>query len=421
MGKILIIGSGGREHALAWKFAQSPQVEKIFAAPGNPGIAEIENAECVDIAVSDFAALAEFAKANGIALTIVGPEAPLVDGIVDFFEREKLAIFGPRANAAIIEGSKSFAKELMKKYKIPTAAHEVFTDFATAAKYISVLRPPYVLKADGLAAGKGVVIAETYEDALAALAEMLQNKRFGSAGSTVVIEEFLSGTEFSYMAFVNGAAVYPMVVAKDHKRAFDGDEGPNTGGMGAYSPVPQISEEILEAARREILIPTAEAMVAEGRPFTGILYAGLIANKNGAKVIEFNARFGDPEAEVVLPRLESDLFAALTDILAGKEPELIWSGENVLGVILASKGYPDAYENGFPITNLENLEPETMLFHCGTAVPKPDTADSSGLVTNGGRVLLAARKTETLEAARAELYRDIKKIKCANLFYRKDI
>ncbi|MCL1844757.1 MAG: phosphoribosylamine--glycine ligase [Defluviitaleaceae bacterium] len=428
MNNVLIIGSGGREHALARKFSESPQVEKIFVAPGNAGIAEI--AQIVDIGVSDFAALVNFAKENEVALTFVGPEAPLVGGIVDRFEAEGLKIFGPRANAAIIEGSKSFAKDLMKKYEIPTAAYEVFSDFRSASAYIKTKRPPFVLKADGLAAGKGVVIAETRDDADAALADMLQNKRFGEAGNTVVIEEFLSGTEFSFMAFVDGERVFPMVIAKDHKRAFDGDTGPNTGGMGAYSPVPQIPEEIVEAARLEILLPTARAMVAEGRPFTGILYAGLIATRAGARVIEFNARFGDPETQVILPRLESDLFEVLTEILAGEDPELSWSDDEVLGVILASKGYPDEYEKGFAITGLDKLSDETLIFHCGTAVCDEATGTNEqnvsppskpDYITNGGRVLLAARKAKDLATARRELYRDIKNIRCKNLFYRKDI
>ena len=414
MNNILIIGSGGREHALAIKFTESPQVEKVFVAPGNAGIGEI--AECVDIGVGDFAALAAFAKENEVALTFVGPEAPLVDGIVDFFEREGLKIFGPRANAAIIEGSKSFAKDLMKKYSIPTAAYEVFTSFAEAAAYVKTRRPPFVLKADGLAAGKGVVIAETRDDAEAALAQMLQNKKFGTAGNTVVIEEFLTGTEFSFMAFVDGERVFPMVIAKDHKRAFNGDTGPNTGGMGAYSPVPQISEEMIEAGMAEILLPTARAMVAEGRPFTGILYAGLIATRAGARVIEFNARFGDPETQVILPRLENDLYEVLTDILAGEDPELNWSNDEVLGVILASKGYPDAYEKGFVINGLDKTAKETLIFHCGTEKNEDDA-----FVTNGGRVLFAARKAKDLPTARRELYRDVKNIKCTNLFYRTDI
>lgn len=414
MNKVLIIGGGGREHALAMKFAESPQVEKIFVAPGNAGIGEI--AECVDIGVGDFSALAAFAKENDVTLTFVGPEGPLVDGVVDYFEKAGLRIFGPRANAAIIEGSKSFAKELMKKYDIPTAAYESFTDFASASAYIKTRRPPFVIKADGLAAGKGVVIAETRDDANAALAQMLQNKKFGAAGSTVVIEEFLAGTEFSFMAFVDGERVFPMVIAKDHKRAFDGDRGPNTGGMGAYSPVPQISAELIEAARVEILLPTARAMVLEGRPFTGILYAGLIATRAGARVIEFNARFGDPEAQVILPRLEGDLFAVITDISDGKEPEISWSEDEVVGVVMASKGYPDAYENGFVINGLDKLADETLIFHCGTA-----KNDDGAFVTKGGRVLLAARKGQDLAAARRALYRDVKNIKCENLFYRTDI
>jgi len=441
MKNVLIIGSGGREHALAWKIAQSEEVAAVFAAPGNPGIAALEKCACADIKASDFVALAEFAKSENIALTVVGPEVPLVDGIVDLFEKEGLAIFGPRANAAIIEGSKSFAKELMKKYNIPTAQYEAFTNFADAAKYLVRRKPPFVLKADGLAAGKGVVIASTHEEANVALAEMLQNKRFGAAGSTVVIEDFLSGPEFSYMAFVNGEKVWPLAIAKDHKRAFDGDEGPNTGGMGAFSPVATISEEMLKQAREEILLPTAKAMVAEGRPFTGILYAGLIATREGAKVIEFNARFGDPETEVVLPRLDSDLFLAMTDILEGREPQLVWSDDEVVGVIMASKGYPDEYETGFPITGFEKLDEKTLVFHCGTAcgaTPSTDATDipSEGnvskpvlmkslpdgtLTTAGGRVLLVARCGATLAEARKSLYADIKKIKCTNLFHRKDI
>ncbi|MCL1843052.1 MAG: phosphoribosylamine--glycine ligase [Defluviitaleaceae bacterium] len=415
MNKVLIIGSGGREHALAWKFAQSPGVEKVFVAPGNPGICGMKGCECANIPISDFASLAAFAKREDISLTFVGPEAPLVDGIVDFFEKERLTIFGPRANAAIIEGSKSFAKELMKKYKIPTAEYEVFTEFSAAKKYIADRKPPFVLKADGLAAGKGVVIAENHKDAEAALSEMLQTGKFGAAGKTVVIEEFLEGVEFSYMAFVNGKNVYPMVIAKDHKRAFDGDTGPNTGGMGAYSPVPQIPDEMVDAATHEILIPTAAAMVAEGRPFTGILYAGLIATATGAKVIEFNARFGDPETEVILPRLESDLYTVITEILQNRDPALKWCNDSVLGIILASKGYPGTYQNGFPITGLDALG-ETLVFHCGTARGK-----NSEILTNGGRVLLAAYKGKNLYTARENLYESVKKIECANLFYRTDI
>ena len=413
MKNVLIIGSGGREHALAWKFAQSPLVNEIYVAPGNPGMKDV--ATCVPIGVSDFDALLAFAKEKEIALTFVGPEVPLVGGVVDVFEQAGLSIFGPRANAAIIEGSKSFAKDLMKKYDIPTAGYEVFSDFDTAYAYIQTQKPPFVLKADGLAEGKGVVIAESLEDAKLALEDMLQNSKFGKAGATVVVEEFLVGEEFSFLAFVKEEKVYPMIIAKDHKRAYDGDKGPNTGGMGAYAPVPQIPESMVEKAVTEVLKKTASAMVQEGRPFTGILYAGLIATEQGAKVIEFNARFGDPETEVILPLLESDLFAVITDILADKTPDLTWSKEQLIGVVLASKGYPVAYETGARIGGLDKLAEDTLLFHCGT-----DFVDGN-FVTKGGRVLFVAKKAADTTKARAALYAEIEKIQCDNLFYRSDI
>jgi len=413
MNKVLIIGSGGREHALAWKFAQSPHVETVYVAPGRAGMKDV--ATPIDIDQADHEALIAFAKQENISLTFVGPEVPLVEGIVDRFEEAGLRIFGPRANAAIIEGSKSFAKDLMKKYSIPTAAYEVFTDYTAACKYIENRTPPFVLKADGLAAGKGVVIAATKEEAQQALSEMLQENRFGSAGATVVIEEFLEGEEFSFMAFVNGTAVYPMVIAQDHKRAYDGDEGPNTGGMGAYAPAPQIPAEMVENAFEHILCATAAAMAEEGRPFTGILYAGLIATKDGAKTIEFNARFGDPETEVVLPLLESDLYQIITAILDGDKPDLVWSTDSMIGVVLAAKGYPGTYQKGAVIDGLDALSADTFVFHCGTN----QTVD--GIVTDGGRVLLCARKAPSLQEAKAQLYEDLKHIQCDNLFYRKDI
>jgi len=413
MNKVLIIGSGGREHALAWKFAQSPQVDEVYVAPGRAGMQAV--ATPIDIAATDYDALLDFAKKEDISLTFVGPEVPLVDGIVDRFEEAGLSIFGPRANAAIIEGSKSFAKDLMKKYQIPTAAYEVFTDYATACRYLEELTPPYVLKADGLAEGKGVIIAATKEEAHAALRDMLEANRFGSAGATVVIEEFLEGEEFSFMAFVKDEAVYPMVIAQDHKRAYDGDQGPNTGGMGAYAPAPQIPAEMIEDAYQNILRKTASAMGKEGRPFTGILYAGLIATKDGAKVIEFNARFGDPETEVVLPLLESDLYEGVTAILAGDEPDLKWSTDAVIGVVLAAKGYPGAYEKGVRIEGLDTLQPDTFVFHCGT------DQTEEGIVTAGGRVLLCARKASSLQEAKDKLYEDLEHIQCDNLFYRTDI
>ena len=413
MNKVLIIGSGGREHALARKFAQSPQVSKVYVAPGRAGMKDV--ATPVDIAVTDYDALLAFAKKEKIALTFVGPELPLVGGIVDRFAAEDLLIFGPRANAAIIEGSKSFAKDLMKKYDIPTAAYEVFSDYTKAIQYIETQTAPFVLKADGLAEGKGVIIAATKEEAGEALQDMLQNSRFGEAGATVVIEEFLEGEEFSFMAFVNGEAVYPMVLSQDHKRAYDGDRGPNTGGMGAYAPVPQIPAEMIDDAYEQILVKTAKAMAAEGRPFTGILYAGLIATSAGAKVIEFNARFGDPETEVVLPLLESDLYETIVDILHNKTPKLAWSAEHVIGVVMAAVGYPGTYQKGAEIKGLDALEEETLVFHCGTEETE------EGIVTAGGRVLLVARRAPSLQEARERLYQDIEQIQCDHLFYRKDI
>lgn len=413
MHKVLVIGTGGREHAIAWKLSQSPHIMKVYVAPGNAGMEAI--ATCVPINPMDFTALANFAKSEGITLTIPGPEAVLAAGIVDHFQKEGLGIFGPTKTAAILEGSKSFAKTLMEKYHIPTGAHKSFTDYQSAVAYIQTQPPPYVLKADGLAEGKGVIITSSQEEAEQALKDMLQNARFGEAGKTVVIEEFLEGEEFSYMAFVKGEKVYPMVIAQDYKRAYDDNKGPNTGGMGAYSPVPQISEAMLTIARESILEATAKAMVQEGRPFTGILYAGLIAMADGPKVIEFNARFGDPETEVVLPLLEGDLFTIISDILADKIPSLTWSTDHIIGVMLASKGYPGKYETGFPIHGLDSLCPETLAFHCAT------TGSETGLATNGGRVLFIARKAPCPKAAREAVYREIGNIRCENLFYRRDI
>lgn len=339
---VLVIGRGGREHALAWKFAQSEKVEKVYVAPGNEGMRDV--ATPIDIDENDFDALVLFAKENHVELTFVGPEIPLMNGIVDRFKEEGLRVFGPNKAAAVIEGSKAFTKELMKKYNIPTAAYETFTDYEEAVQYIEKVGAPIVIKADGLAAGKGVTVAMTLEEALQAAKEMLQDVKFGEASKKVVIEEFLDGQEFSLMAFVNGTTVHPMVIAQDHKRAFDGDKGPNTGGMGAYSPVPQISESAVQEAIETVLYPTAKAMIQENRSFTGILYAGLILTNDGPKVIEFNARFGDPETEVVLPRLENDLVDVCNAVLDESELTLQWSDEAVIGVVLAAKGYPEAYK-----------------------------------------------------------------------------
>ncbi|WP_243525516.1 phosphoribosylamine--glycine ligase [Bacillus pseudomycoides] len=409
---VLVIGRGGREHALAWKFAQSEQVEKVYVAPGNEGMRDV--AMPVDIDENNFDALVLFAKENNIGLTFVGPEIPLMNGIVDRFEAEGLRVFGPNKAAAVIEGSKAFTKELMKKYDIPTAAYETFTNYEEAVAYIQKVGAPIVIKADGLAAGKGVTVAMTLEEALQSVKEMLQDVKFGEASKKVVIEEFLDGQEFSLMAFVNGTTVYPMVIAQDHKRAFDGDKGPNTGGMGAYSPVPQIPESAVGVAIETVLHPTAQAMIKEGRSFTGILYAGLILTNEGPKVIEFNARFGDPETEVVLPRLESDLVDVCNYVLDGKELTLKWSEETVIGVVLASKGYPEVYEKGAVISGLDTLE-GVIVFHAGTAMKHGD------FVTNGGRVLFVACKAKDLQEAKDNVYKEIKKIESDGLFYRNDI
>ncbi|HDX9624721.1 TPA: phosphoribosylamine--glycine ligase [Bacillus anthracis] len=409
---VLVIGRGGREHALAWKFAQSEKVEKVYVAPGNEGMRDV--ATPIDIDENDFDALILFAKENHVELTFVGPEIPLMNGIVDRFKEEGLRVFGPHKAAAVIEGSKAFTKELMKKYNIPTAAYETFTDYEEAVQYIEKVGAPIVIKADGLAAGKGVTVAMTLEEALQAAKEMLQDVKFGEASKKVVIEEFLDGQEFSLMAFVNGTTVHPMVIAQDHKRAFDGNKGPNTGGMGAYSPVPQISESAVQEAIETVLHPTAKAMIQENRSFTGILYAGLILTNDGPKVIEFNARFGDPETEVVLPRLENDLVDVCNAVLDESELTLQWSEESVIGVVLASKGYPEAYKKGEIIKGLDALQ-DVIVFHAGTAMKHGD------FVTKGGRVLFVACKANSLQEAKDTVYKEIGKIESDGLFYRSDI
>lgn len=412
--RVLVIGRGGREHAIARKLAESESVTNIYCAPGNPGMAEV--AELIAVKETDSEALISLAKEKRIDYTIVGPENPLLEGIVDDFQDHGLKIFGPTKDAAIIEGSKSFSKELMKKYHIPTAEYEVFTEIEAAEAYIKKAGAPIVIKADGLAAGKGVVVAQTEEEAVGALREMLLNKKFGDASVKVVIEECLIGEEFSLMAFVRGEKVYPMVIAQDHKRAFDGDQGPNTGGMGAYSPVPHISDEIVKEAVSSVLIPTAKAMVEENRSFTGILYAGLMLTSDGPKVIEFNARFGDPETQVVLPRLKSDLGLIIRDLLEDQEVNLDWKKEAVLGVVLASDGYPDGYEKGVSLPKLQNLMQDTLVYHAGTALN-----EEGELVTDGGRVLLIAAEADTVETAYQSVYEELNKLECPGLFYRRDI
>jgi phosphoribosylamine--glycine ligase len=411
--KVLVIGKGGREHTLVWKFAQSEQVEKVYAAPGNDGMCD--NAELVPINETDIEELVEFAIQQEIDLTFVGPEQPLLLGIVNTFQEKGLTIFGPTQEAALIEGSKSFAKQLMEKYDIPTAQSQIFTNYDKASAYVDLVGAPIVIKADGLAAGKGVTVAFTVNEAKDALQDMMVNDKFGQSGTTVVIEEFLEGEEFSLMAFVNGEDVYSLEISQDHKRALDGDKGPNTGGMGAYSPVPQIKEKIVNQAIETILKPTTSAMVKEGRSFTGVLYAGLINTKEGPKVIEYNARFGDPETQVILPRLTNDLVDVILGVLQHKEVGLTWTDEALIGVVLASGGYPEEYEKGHPIKGLETISNEALVFYAGTKL------ENEILVNDGGRILLVAHFGKTIEIAKENVYKEIEKIKCKDAFYRKDI
>ncbi|MEH6957077.1 phosphoribosylamine--glycine ligase [Neobacillus drentensis] len=411
---VLIIGRGGREHAICRKVSESLNVEKVFAAPGNPGMADV--AELVTIAESEHEQLLQFAKEKGVGLTIIGPEVPLLEGLADKFEAAGLAVFGPRAAAAEIEGSKSFAKELMKKYNIPTADYAVFSNYEDARNYIEEKGAPIVIKADGLAAGKGVTVALTKGEALASIEEMLIDAKFGAASSRVVIEEFLAGEEFSLMAFVNGEVVVPLEIAQDHKRAFDGDLGPNTGGMGAYSPVPQIGDATVQTAVETVLIPAAKAMVDEGRSFCGVLYAGLIKTIEGPKVIEFNARFGDPETQVVLPRLKSDFVQVVMELLNGGCPPLEWDEQAMIGAVVAAKGYPEAYEKGAVLTGLTDINQEVFTFHAGTA-----KNEEGEFVTAGGRVLLVGAKAGSIVEAQGKVYRELEKLTCDGIFYRKDI
>lgn len=405
-----MVGSGGRCHAIVDALSRSPQVGKIYCAPGNAGIAE--QAECVKIGVEDVEALVAFAKSEAIDLTVIGPEASLAVGVVNAFKESGLKAFGPTKEAAQIESSKEFAKRLMAKYDIPTAGYEAFSDYEQAWAYVKTRPLPAVIKYDGLAAGKGVVVAESYEEAEAALRDMLLGESFGSG--RVVVEDFLDGPEFSFMCVVSGEKVYPLAMAQDHKRAYNGDKGPNTGGMGAYSPVPFVTNEVREFALERIMRPTAKAMVAEGVPFVGVLYGGLILTQQGPKVIEFNARFGDPETEVVLPRLRSDIYALFEAAIEGADCATEWSEEALLGVVLASKGYPGGYVKGAVIEGLDDVE--SKVYHMGTA----RNADGE-VLTAGGRVLMVVGRGATLAEAKQMAERDCARIKCDGLFHRSDI
>ena len=407
--KTLVIGSGGREHAIVEALSRSPQVDKIYCAPGNAGIANL--AECVNIGVTDIEALADFAEKEKIDMTVVGPEAALAAGVVNLFNERGLKIFGPTKEAARIESSKEYAKQVMDRFEVPTAGYRAFDNYDEAIAYVKAGKIPTVIKYDGLAAGKGVVVAMSLEEADAALKDMLLDSSFGKG--RVVIEDFLEGPEFSFMCVVSGDKVYPLELAQDHKRAYDGDKGPNTGGMGAYSPVPFIGEDVKERALNEILKPVAEGLAKEGNPFTGILYGGLILTEDGPKVIEFNARFGDPETEVVLPRMKSDIYALFDAALKGEEFEIEWDKDAVLGVVLASTGYPGSYEKGAEIKGLENVD--SSVYHMGTALK------DGKLLTAGGRVLMVTGKGATLEDAHAAAMESLAKIECPALFHRSDI
>lgn len=414
--KILVIGSGGREHTIVWKIAQSPKAEKIYCAPGNGGISEL--AECVDINVMDKEKMVAFAKEKQIDLVMVAPDDPLVDGMVDAMEAAGIRAFGPKANAAIIEGSKAFSKELMKKYNIPTAGYEVFTDSKSAIEYLEKGTFPAVIKADGLALGKGVIIAQDIEEAKQAVHEMIDDGKFGKSGSRVVIEEFLTGPEVSVLAFTDGKTVKPMVSAQDHKRAYDNDEGLNTGGMGTFSPSRLYDKAKADECMENIFLPTIKAMSAEGRPFKGVLYFGLMMTENGVKVIEYNCRFGDPETQVVLPRLKTDLVDIMEAVIDERldEIEIEWEDNAAVCVVMASGGYPVSYQKGYEISGLEAAAADDIvIFHAGTA--KKD----GKFVTNGGRVLGVTAIAENLDKAIEKSYDAVKKIDFKDAHYRRDI
>jgi phosphoribosylamine--glycine ligase len=414
--KVLVVGSGGREHALVWKISQSPLVEKIYAAPGNGGIAGI--AECVDIKDTDVVTLANFAREKGIGLTVVGPEAPLVAGIADEFRRRGLRVFGPDKKAAMLEGSKVFSKNFMKKYGIPTGDFRVFEDFDQALRNAGIFGYPVVIKADGLAAGKGVIIAKDRKEAEEGLREIMVNRRFGDAGKQVLIEEYLEGTEMTMLCFVDRNTIVPMESARDYKRIFDGDEGPNTGGMGTFSPNDIYTPEIDREFREEIMAPVLKAMKEEGIDYRGVLYFGLMVTSKGIKILEFNCRFGDPETQVILPRLESDVIDIMNAVVEGslKDIEIKWTDRASVCVVMASAGYPFSYRTGERITGLDALEEEGVyVFHAGTRL------DNDVYYTNGGRVLGVTAMGSSKEEARQKAYRAVERIHFYGAQYRKDI
>ncbi|MEH6544161.1 MAG: phosphoribosylamine--glycine ligase [Porticoccaceae bacterium] len=430
---VLVVGSGGREHALAWKAAQSPQVETVFVAPGNGGTALETRIENVAISVADFAALADFAEQNQVRLTIIGPEVPLVDGIVDFFQARGLAVFGPNQGAAQLEGSKSFTKDFLARHNIPTAAYQTFSELQPALAYVREQGAPIVVKADGLAAGKGVIVAMTLAEAEAAITDMLEGNQFGDAGHRVVVEEFLEGEEASFIVIADGEHVLPMATSQDHKRVGDGDTGPNTGGMGAYSPAPVVDAAAHQRIMDEVILPTMRGMAAEGNAYTGFLYAGLMIDATGTpKVIEYNCRFGDPETQPIMMRLQSDLVALCLSALEGKLDTATaqWDERKAIGVVMAAGGYPDSYEKGKTITGLSEAvmneavqnetatnekDVEVKVFHAGTQF------EDGEIKTTGGRVLCVTALGDTVLAAQQRAYATAQKIHWDEAFYRSDI
>lgn len=415
--QVLVIGGGGREHTLVWKLAQSKSVTKIYAAPGNPGMKGL--AECVDLDIADLDGLADWAEKHAIDLTVVGPEAPLVAGIVDVFKARGLTIFGPSAKAAEIEGSKIFSKELMEKYGVPTAFFKVCDNLADARAFVEEKGTPIVIKADGLAAGKGVVVAMTKDEALDALDDMMGHHKFGSAGNRVVIEEFMEGEEASLLAFTDGKTIVPMLAAQDHKRVNDGDQGPNTGGMGAYCPAPVMTAALKEKTVKEVLRPIVDALAKEGRPYSGCLYAGLMIKGDSVKVVEFNARFGDPETQVVLPLLQSDLAEIMAACAKGTlQPEMVeWSDKAAVCVVMASGGYPGSYKKGLPITGLKaaGAMEDVVVFHAGTR------EEDGKILTNGGRVLGVTAVADDIPSAQQKAYDAVDKIHFEGAHFRQDI
>jgi len=415
--KVMVVGGGGREHALAWKLSKSPRVSRVFTAPGNAGTAAY--GANVDIAADDVDGLREFALSEGMDLTVVGPELPLTLGIADDFKEAGLRVFGPSKAAAELEGSKAFSKGLMARHNIPTGFYKEFSSAPEASEYIEANSPPFVVKADGLAAGKGVVICATREDALGAVDMMINRRAFGPAGSTLIIEEFLEGEEVSILAVTDGTTVVPLAPAQDHKAIYDGDKGPNTGGMGAYSPAPVATPELEAQIMESVMVPAVEAMAAEGRPYSGVLYAGLMITGDGPKVLEFNVRFGDPEAQPIFMRLESDLFELLMAAAEGRleGTELKWTDKASVCVVMASRGYPGAYEKGMPVRGLEEAarKPGTMVFHAGTA------AKDGCVVTSGGRVLGVTALGKTIEEAMEKAYGAVDLISFEGAYCRRDI